>query len=81
MMFYLYLDTGFASRAENEEEAKEEARLWFIKALQEKHIEFMVEDEQLATHSSNHNQICYGSNLGILVRDSCRSRLYTFIER
>lgn len=45
MMFYLYLDTGFASRAENEEEAKEEARLWFIKALQEKHIEFMVEDE------------------------------------
>lgn len=45
MMFYLYIDMGFASRADTEEEAKEEARLWFIKALQEKSIEFMVEDE------------------------------------
>jgi len=45
MMFYLYLDTGFASQAETEEEAREEARLWFIKALQEKHIEVLLEDE------------------------------------
>lgn len=46
MQFYLYLDTGFASNANSVEEAREEARLWFIKALQNKDIQFDVEDEE-----------------------------------
>lgn len=45
MMFYLYLDTGFMGTAENEEDAREQARQWFIKALQEKSINFTVDDE------------------------------------
>jgi hypothetical protein len=45
MLFYLYLDAGFAAKAETEEEAREQARLWFIKALEQKDIQFTVEDE------------------------------------
>lgn len=45
-MFYLYLDAGFASNAKTVEEAREEARLWFINALQNKDMEFEVEDEE-----------------------------------
>lgn len=46
MMFYLYLDHGFCAKAETVEEAREQARLWFIKALQQKDVEFNVEDDE-----------------------------------
>lgn len=46
MMFYLYLDTGFASRAETPEQAREEARQYFIEMLQRKEIDFTIEDEE-----------------------------------
>lgn len=44
-MIYLYLDVGFTSTAQTEEQAREEARLWFIEALKNDEVQFNVEDE------------------------------------
>lgn len=42
MMFYLYLDMGFTGSADTEQEAREQAKQWFIKALEEERIDFML---------------------------------------
>lgn len=46
MTYFLYLETGFASNAETAEDARDEARQYFIEMLQRGEIEFSVEDEE-----------------------------------
>jgi hypothetical protein len=45
MTRYFYLNNGFASDAETEEEAKEEAREYFIELLQRNQEVDLFEDE------------------------------------
>ncbi len=44
-MYFVYLDTGYASEATTEEEAKEEAKSYFLEQLQRDNLQFSLEEE------------------------------------
>ncbi len=44
-MYFVYLDTGYASEATTEKEAREEAKAYFLEQLQRDNLEFVLEEE------------------------------------
>lgn len=47
MLYYFYLDTGIAMKADTEQEAKEKALVWLIEALRQRTVDLTAEEEQL----------------------------------
>jgi len=45
MTYFLYIDSGYAVEAESEDDAKEEARTYFIEQLQRGNLEILIEEE------------------------------------
>jgi hypothetical protein len=45
-MYFLYIETGYASTAKTREEALAEARRYYIEKLASQEIEILVEDEE-----------------------------------
>jgi hypothetical protein len=44
--FYIYLESGYASDAESEEDAVAEASAGFIERLQKNEVAFLVEEDE-----------------------------------
>ena len=45
MTYFLYIDSGYAVETESEDDAKEEARAYFIEQLQRGNLEILIEEE------------------------------------
>jgi hypothetical protein len=45
MTYFLYIDAAYAVEAESEDDAKEEARAYFIEQLQRGNLEILIEEE------------------------------------
>ena len=45
-MYFVYLDTGYACETKTEEEAKEEAKAYFLEQLQRDNLQFSLEKEK-----------------------------------
>ena len=46
MPFFIYLESGYASDAESEEDAIAEAKTGFIERLQKNEVDFLVEEDE-----------------------------------